>query len=511
MALAKLSELLSSVKDNSYAIGSFNVSNMEMAMGAIKAAEKMQAPIIIQIAEGRLRYSPLEILGPIMMAAAKNTTVPIAVHLDHGGTMETIKLALELGFTSVMFDGSKYPLEENIARTKEVIALAKSYGADVEAEIGRVGGAEGDYKAVDIALTSVEEAKCFAEETKVDALAVAIGTAHGNYKETPKLRIDRLKEIAAEVSCPLVLHGGTGLTEQDFKNCIAGGIKKINIATASYDSVAKRFKEVAKVSAYAGVVTFVGSIAFTYWWGLNGAVFALFVSFLFQALLNARVIRKRVRCIKEEGCVSLKEARQMLAFSTPIALQESLYTVIHWLNMLVLIKFANYGEVGISSAASLWQSVVIFIPGVLKNVMFSHLVSTEDHKRMVNKLLLMHFVTTIIPVVGVLLFSGVITSFYGENFGGLRPVLIAQVCSAVFICLSEVYCYEFISTGRPWLVFGARMVRDLGIVLVGYLVVISVANQQALAMTFVSMGMNAVFLGVLYGLYGKKTKKEVSL
>lgn len=189
MALAKLSELLSSVKDNSYAIGSFNVSNMEMAMGAIKAAEKMQAPIIIQIAEGRLRYSPLEILGPIMMAAAKNTTVPIAVHLDHGGTMETIKLALELGFTSVMFDGSKYPLEENIARTKEVIALAKSYGADVEAEIGRVGGAEGDYKAVDIALTSVEEAKCFAEETKVDALAVAIGTAHGNYKETPKLHI----------------------------------------------------------------------------------------------------------------------------------------------------------------------------------------------------------------------------------------------------------------------------------------------------------------------------------
>ena len=229
MALAKLSELLSSVKDNSYAIGSFNVSNMEMAMGAIKAAEKMQAPIIIQIAEGRLRYSPLEILGPIMMAAAKNTTVPIAVHLDHGGTMETIKLALELGFTSVMFDGSKYPLEENIARTKEVIALAKSYGADVEAEIGRVGGAEGDYKAVDIALTSVEEAKCFAEETKVDALAVAIGTAHGNYKETPKLRIDRLKEIASEVSCPLVLHGGTGLTEQDFKNCIAGGIKKISI------------------------------------------------------------------------------------------------------------------------------------------------------------------------------------------------------------------------------------------------------------------------------------------
>ena len=249
MALAKLSELLSSVKDNSYAIGSFNVSNMEMAMGAIKAAEKMQAPIIIQIAEGRLRYSPLEILGPIMMAAAKNTTVPIAVHLDHGGTMETIKLALELGFTSVMFDGSKYPLEENIARTKEVIALAKSYGADVEAEIGRVGGAEGDYKAVDIALTSVEEAKCFAEETKVDALAVAIGTAHGNYKETPKLRIDRLKEIAAEVSCPLVLHGGTGIPEDMIKKAISLGVAKINVNTEcqlSFADATRKYVEAGK-------------------------------------------------------------------------------------------------------------------------------------------------------------------------------------------------------------------------------------------------------------------------
>lgn len=256
MALAKLGDLLQSVKDNTYAIGAFNVSNMEMAMGAIKAAEEMQAPIIIQIAEGRLRYSPLNILGPIMMAAAKAAKVPIAVHLDHGGTMETIKLALDLGFTSVMFDGSKYPLDENIQRTKEVVDLAKSYGADVEAEIGRVGGAEGDYKAVDIAITSVEEAKRMAEETNVDALAVAIGTAHGNYKSTPHLRIDRLQEIAAVVKCPLVLHGGTGLTTQDFRNCIAAGIKKINIATASYDNVARRYKQIAKEQPDANFFVF---------------------------------------------------------------------------------------------------------------------------------------------------------------------------------------------------------------------------------------------------------------
>ena len=259
MSLVKMTDLLAKV-DGTYAVGSFNVSDMEMAMGAIKAAEDMHAPMIIQIAEGRLRYSPLDLLGPIMVAAAKKCKMPVAVHLDHGGTMETIKLALDLGFTSVMFDGSKYPLEENIARTKEVIALARKYNAAVEAEIGRVGGAEGDYKAVDIAVTSVEEAKRFAEETGVDALAVAIGTAHGNYKSKPQLRIDRLKEIAAVVKCPLVLHGGTGLTEEDLKNCLHNGIRKINIATASYDSSAREIKAIHDAKPEANYFDFSNAI-----------------------------------------------------------------------------------------------------------------------------------------------------------------------------------------------------------------------------------------------------------
>ena len=251
MSLVKMSELLHSVKDNSYAIGSFNVSNMEMAMGAIKAAEQMNAPIIMQIAEGRLKYSPLALLGPVMIAAAKSTDIPIAVHLDHGNTMETIKLALDIGFTSVMFDGSKYPLEENINLTKKVKAIADKYNADVEGEIGRVGGAEGDYKEVDIAITSVEDAKKFSTETQVSAMAIAIGTAHGNYKSEPKLRIDRLREIAGAVNCPLVLHGGTGLSADDFHNCIKNGIKKINIATASYDNVARNIKKLVKTKSDA--------------------------------------------------------------------------------------------------------------------------------------------------------------------------------------------------------------------------------------------------------------------
>lgn len=257
MSLVKLKDLLNMNKnDNSYAYGSFNVSNMEMTMGAIKAAEQMNAPIIIQIAEGRLRYSPLHILGPMMIAAAKSASVPIAVHLDHGTCLDTIKLALDLGFTSVMYDGSKYPVDENIDRTREIVSLASKYGASVEGEIGKVGGAEGDYEAVAIQLTSVEEAKKFAKESGVDALAVAIGTAHGNYTTTPKLDFQRLNDIAKEVDCPLVLHGGTGLTDLDFKECIKYGIKKINIATASYDSVATEFKNIAKNDPKANYFTF---------------------------------------------------------------------------------------------------------------------------------------------------------------------------------------------------------------------------------------------------------------
>lgn len=250
MPLVKLSDLVAK-PDHTYAVGAFNVSDMEMAMGAIQAAEELHAPLILQVAEGRLRYSPLDLIGPVMIAAAKKCKMPTAVHLDHGNETETIRLALELGFTSVMFDGSKYPLEENIERTREVVKLAKRYGADVEAEIGRVGGAEGDYKSVDVLVTSVEEAARFAKETEVDALAVAIGTAHGNYKEQPVLRIDRLKEIAAAVRTPLVLHGGTGLTEEDFRACIENGIQKINIATASYDASADQIRKVAAENSKA--------------------------------------------------------------------------------------------------------------------------------------------------------------------------------------------------------------------------------------------------------------------
>lgn len=237
MPLVKMSTLLADAQKNGYAVGSFSVANMEMVLGVIRALEETKSPAIIQIAEVRLNHSPLELIGPLMVAAAKNANVPVAVHFDHGKTKEKIKQALDLGFTSVMFDGSHLPFDENAAMTAEIKALANEYNADCEGEIGCVGGSEDGSEDIAINCTSPVQAAEFFEKSRVDALAVAIGNAHGNYKETPKLRFDILEKTASLVPVPLVLHGGTGISPDDFRKCISLGIHKINIATATFDSV----------------------------------------------------------------------------------------------------------------------------------------------------------------------------------------------------------------------------------------------------------------------------------
>lgn len=246
MPLVKTKELLLKADQGNYAVGAFNVSNMEMIIGAIKAAEELKSPIILQVAEGRLEYAPLELIGPMMVAAAKNAKVDVAVNFDHGMTLENIKIALDLGFTSVMIDGSKLPLEKNIELTQSIIKEAKKFGASVEAEVGRVGGCEYNSKAVSILYTDVEEAKRFVKETEVDTLAVSIGNAHGVYKGDPKLNFEVLKNIYKDIEIPLVLHGGTGITPDDFRKCSKTGIRKINIATATFNSVDKQAEELYK-------------------------------------------------------------------------------------------------------------------------------------------------------------------------------------------------------------------------------------------------------------------------
>ncbi|MBO5494990.1 MAG: class II aldolase [Eubacterium sp.] len=241
--LVNMRELLADAEEKDYAVGSFSVANMEMVLGAIKAFEELNSPAILQIAEVRLKQSPLEVIGPLMVAAAKNAKTPVAVHFDHGKTMEKIGQALDLGFTSVMFDGSHLPLDENIEMTKAVKALADMTNAAVEAEIGCVGGSEDGSEDIAINCTRPEDAVRFESETGVDALAIAIGNAHGNYKSTPKLRFDILEEVDRLTRVPLVLHGGTGITPDDFIRCSHTGIKKINIATATFDSVEKTVRE----------------------------------------------------------------------------------------------------------------------------------------------------------------------------------------------------------------------------------------------------------------------------
>ncbi|MGG5460112.1 class II fructose-bisphosphate aldolase [Clostridium sp. B9] len=246
MALVKMTELLKKAKEESYAVGSFSIANMEMVMGALKAAEETNSPMILQIAEVRLPNSPLELIGPIMVNAAKNAKVPVAVHFDHGLTLENIEKALELGFTSVMIDGSHLSFDENVKITKRVKELANRYGAAVEAEIGQVGGSEDGSEDIQMKVTNLEDAKRFVQETKVDALAVAIGNAHGVYKGTPKLRFDVLEELSKNIETPLVLHGGLGITPEDFKECKNKGIRKINIATATFNSVEKKVRGLYK-------------------------------------------------------------------------------------------------------------------------------------------------------------------------------------------------------------------------------------------------------------------------
>lgn len=237
MALVKMKDLLKRAEEKNIGCGAFSVGNMEMVKGAIRAAEELNTPIILQIAEVRLKNSPLHLMGPMMVQAAKEAKVDVAVHLDHGLTFETVDKALELGFTSVMLDASTLPFEKNIAKVKTVVEKARKYGATVEAELGLVGGSEDGSCDHGIRCTDPDDAVVYARETGIDALAVAIGNAHGNYPVAPTLAFDVLEKIHEKVDIPLVLHGGSGITDKDFQRAISLGIRKVNIATASFNSL----------------------------------------------------------------------------------------------------------------------------------------------------------------------------------------------------------------------------------------------------------------------------------
>lgn len=231
MPLVTSDILLLDAQINNYAVGAFNVENMEMAQAVVAAAEELNVPVIIQTTPSTVRYGGLDMYYSIVKVLALNSTVPIALHLDHCESFDMAVQAIKTGYTSVMIDGSHESFEDNIMITKRVISVARPNNIPVEAELGKVGGKEDDLDGGDGGYTNPDEAKKFVELTDVSSLAVSIGTAHGIYKGKPKLDIERLKAIKKVVDIPLVLHGASGLTDEDIKECIKNGICKVNFAT----------------------------------------------------------------------------------------------------------------------------------------------------------------------------------------------------------------------------------------------------------------------------------------
>ena len=223
-------EMLLVAQKGRYAVAAFNAENMEMVIAIIEKAEEMRAPVMIQTTPSTLKYASPAIYYAMVKTLAEKAEVPVCMHLDHGNSVALVGECLRSGYSSVMIDGSKLVLEENIALTKEAASAAAKYGVSVEGELGSVGGKEDDTVGGN-GYTIPSEAVRFVKETGVDSLAVGIGTAHGIYKTTPVLDVERLKQIRAVVNIPLVLHGASGLSDQAVAECIANGICKVNIAT----------------------------------------------------------------------------------------------------------------------------------------------------------------------------------------------------------------------------------------------------------------------------------------
>ncbi|HLP17238.1 MAG TPA: ketose 1,6-bisphosphate aldolase [Bacteroidota bacterium] len=244
MPLLTLKDILDPASRQAYAVGAFNVISLEYLEAIVSAAERLRSPVILNVAEVHLAYINLDVITPAILHRARHASVPIALNLDHGLKFETIVRAVRNGFSSVMFDGSHLPFEENIAQTREVTRLCHAVNVSVEAELGAVGGSEGGELVGTVdpnRYTDPAQAEEFVRQTGIDALAIAFGNAHGKYKGAPMLDFARLDAIKKSVGIPLVLHGGSGIPDEDFKKAISLGIAKVNyftgMAQASIDTL----------------------------------------------------------------------------------------------------------------------------------------------------------------------------------------------------------------------------------------------------------------------------------
>ena len=255
MPLVHMGDMLHHAYDNRYAVGAFDVVSLDFITGVIAAAEAQQAPVIISLAESHFEYFDFELLMAAVVRAAERTTVPVAIHLDHGESLESAVRAVNLGATGVMVDASSLPLDDNIARTRAVVDMARGCGIPIEGELGYVPGVEGEdaeRHPGDVVYTTVEEAQRYRDETGVDFLAVSIGTVHGRMQGEPQLDFERLADINQALGIPLVIHGGTGLSVEQFRRLIDNGVTKINYYTALADAAGKQIQTNAKTAERPG-------------------------------------------------------------------------------------------------------------------------------------------------------------------------------------------------------------------------------------------------------------------
>lgn len=256
--LVNLREILQLAEEQRFAVGAFNTPNLECIHAVLHAAERLNVPVILNHAELHEPVAPLAEIGPVMVQAAKAAKVPVCVHLDHCETLDYMQKSLDIGFTGVMYDGSTLPYAENLANTKKAVAMAKNYNCGVEAELGALASREGGAaNAGGPVYTDPDEAVVFCTETGIDALAPSFGTAHGIYKSKPVLDLDRVKVIAEKTGLPLVMHGGSGVSPEDYRTGIANGLRKINY----YSYMAKAGVQAVKALLEAEDVTFFHDLA----------------------------------------------------------------------------------------------------------------------------------------------------------------------------------------------------------------------------------------------------------
>ncbi|MFY9189591.1 MAG: class II fructose-1,6-bisphosphate aldolase [bacterium] len=246
MNLVTLAEVLAQAEQGNYAVGAFNANNLEIVQAIIGAATSQRSPVIVQASQGALKYAGLEQITAMVKTAARGSHVPVCLHLDHGTDFDQVMRCIHAGFSSVMIDASAYPLADNIDRVKQVVAVARAVGVSVEAELGRIGGTEEQVSVSEreAFFTDPQEAALFVKETGVDALAVAIGTAHGPYKGEPKLDLQRLEAIRALTQVPIVLHGASGVPADSIRAAIERGVRKINIDTDLRQTFTARMRQV---------------------------------------------------------------------------------------------------------------------------------------------------------------------------------------------------------------------------------------------------------------------------